>query len=145
MSHRVTDEMVDAFRRAYREWWKAATPIPLGEAVSVERDAVVAGLRAAFGVPVPSEPRCRHCGRSVHQPEPGSYPPGVDWVHEGFTISSTERGNRWCASGKTTAEPRVPEEETRTQVDPASLGVDDLTGAERDAFVALAEHRGEQA
>lgn len=57
MSHRVTDEMVDAFRRAYREWWKAATPIPLGEAaVSAERDAVVAGLRAAFGVPVPSEP-----------------------------------------------------------------------------------------
>lgn len=37
----------------------------------------------------------------------------------------------------------VPSEPPREQVDPTSLGIDDLTDAERDAFVALAEHREE--
>lgn len=44
---------------------------------------------------------CGHCGGAIRRPEPGSYPPDIEWVHE----RSIEPGNRWCLGLKTTAVP----------------------------------------
>lgn len=45
----ISDHMVDAFNRAYSATWEASAPITTqGEATSVEREAVRAGIEAAL-------------------------------------------------------------------------------------------------
>ncbi|MFF0822374.1 hypothetical protein ACFYUR_18590 [Micromonospora haikouensis] len=65
----VTDAMVEAYSRAYAATWKARAPISQGDAVSVERDAVRAGLVAALTVANRAVGRCGDwCPTVTHAP-----------------------------------------------------------------------------
>lgn len=79
----VTDEMVTAYKRAYAAAWKAAAPVTTqGEATSVERDAVRAGLAAVSQINVDA-PQSGSCPCTCHQPDRCPCTPGTPQHHCG--------------------------------------------------------------
>lgn len=73
----VTDEMVTTYKRAYQAEWKAAAPVTTqGEATSVERDAVRAGLAAVSQISI-NTPTAGSCPCTCHQPDRCPCEPGT--------------------------------------------------------------------